>query len=402
MEKTYKPSRRFYIVATISVILLVVFVVGAIVLLRKVTGNVRKMKLTTITCDVDADAVVIRSERVVSQSASDSHILAEEGAAVQQGVTIAELYSYTYESALTELCTQEAALYSQLKSLILTAYSGTMPESVTVYTDAIEQICTQLRAITNGTSTASYSYLEEQLVVHLAARREAMIACLSDLSLVQTAIDQVTALETAFAQNTTRTVTSEYNGYISFYTDGNEETLKDVNALTVSQVKRVLASTSTAVDDDNFNYRIVTDPNVWYVAFVVDDQSDQRLMPLQSYPFTISGIGGSYAGEVIAEKDAASGVMYVLEVHSDVQPVLTARVVKINIQYSVSGTYVPIDYISYTAGVPYVTIKTDKGYQPIAVYIAGSDGKNAIIWARDESVTLHEGVKYRTPDTSGN
>ena len=42
-------------------------------------------------------------------------------------------------------------------------------------------------------------------------------------------------------------------------------------------------------------------------------------------------------------------------------------------------------------------IKSDYGYTPIAVYIAGSDGEDAIVAARDENLKLFVGLRYRKP-----
>ena len=93
----------------------------------------------------------------------------------------------------------------------------------------------------------------------------------------------------------------------------------------------------------------------------------------------------------------ANGILYVMQVNADVRPLLDARVVEIQIQNTATGLYVPVEYIEYSNGVPYVTIKSDYGYTPIAVYIAGSDGEDAIIAARDEKLTLFAGLRYRMP-----
>ena len=53
--------------------------------------------------------------------------------------------------------------------------------------------------------------------------------------------------------------------------------------------------------------------------------------------------------------------------------------------------------VSHSEYVPYITIKSDYGYTPIAVYIAGSDGEDAIVSARDEKLTLFNGLRYRMP-----
>ncbi len=100
----------------------------------------------------------------------------------------------------------------------------------------------------------------------------------------------------------------------------------------------------------------------------------------------------------MAEKDTASGVLYVMQVDADVRPFLTTRVVEISVQNNASGLYVPVDYLQFSDGVPYLFVKTTDGsYQKIAVWIAGSDGRNAIVSARDGTISLFAGLKVRMP-----
>ena len=87
-----------------------------------------------------------------------------------------------------------------------------------------------------------------------------------------------------------------------------------------------------------------------------------------------------------------------MQVDADVRPLLTTRVVEISVQNNATGLYVPTDYIQYTDGIPYIYAKsTDGTYQKIAVYIAGSNGDEAIISARDSHITLFAGLKVRMP-----
>ena len=162
-----------------------------------------------------------------------------------------------------------------------------------------------------------------------------------------------------------------------------------------------MAATSFSVGSENFSYRIVTDRNIFYVAFVASTTSSadvsKRLMPGQSYLFEIKGINNVYTGTVVSEKDASNGILYIMAVSSDVQPLLDARVIEITIRNTSHGLTVPLDYIQYSNGVPYVFIKTDYGYSPIAVYIAGSNEEEAVIAARDEKLTLFSGLRYRMP-----
>ena len=399
MERGFRPTKRFYLLLGISVIALVAFVVGAIYLMNRITGNVRKLDHMTIYTEVESEAVVVRSERLFTESASGSHILLEEGALVAEGDPIVVLYPYSYESQISAICTKEAALYTHLQSLMRTAFGGTLPPAVLQYNEQINAVSKQMRAAGNGeTDRVQYAQLEDKLIRLQQERRELMVSSLENPALVADEVAEIDAMRTNFETNSARTIRSEFNGYVSFYSDANEENLRDISQLTVPLIKRILNAPSISMDNENFSYRIVTDRSMFYLAFVQSAQGTDRLMPGLTYSFTIKGIKGAYQGRILTERDTEQGVLYVMQVNADVRPLLTTRVVEISVQNNASGLYVPSKYIQYTDGIPYIYAKTTNGtYQKVAVYIAGSDGDNAIISARDSNISLFEGLKVRIP-----
>ena len=399
MERGFRATNRFYILLLASAVLLVAFVVGAIWLMRKVTGNVRKLEQITLDSKVESEAVVVRSERLFTESASESHILLEEGAIVSEGDPIAVLYPYSYESQISAICNKEAALYTLLQSLLRTDTGGTLPDAVIGYNEQINAVSKQMRAAANGErDPVEYAKLESQLIRLQEERRNTMVRSLKNPEQVEAAVAEIDALKKSFETDSARTILSEYNGYISFYSDMNEENLRDVSQLTVPLIKRILNAPSIGMDNENFSYRIVTDRSKFYLAFVQGAKSSNRLMPGLTYSFTVKGIKGEYQGRILTERDAEQGVLYVMEVNADVRPLLTTRVVEISVQNNATGLYVPTKYIQYTDGVPYIYAKsTDGTYQKVAVYIAGSDDESAIISARDSHITLFAGLKVRMP-----
>ena len=401
MERSLKLSRRFYLFSVLGVALLVAIVIGVVVVLQNLTGHVRRMTVNQIYSEIETKAVVIRTEQSISESASDAKIIAKSGVYVQEGDDVAVLYPYGYETALATITSKETELYAKLELQLKTLSGGVLPATVVSLNDRIAYLGGQMRAASNGESNESYAALETELLALLMERRDLMVSQLSDASTLAAEIRALDAQYSSFETNMARTLKSGYNGYISFYTDSNEEPLRDVSQLTVSQVKRIMSSTSFAADSENFSYRIVTDRSMFYLAFVASTTStadlSKRLMPGMTYPFTIKGIEGAFMGTVVSEKDASNGILYVLSVAADVKPLLDARVVDISVQNVASGLTVPVKYIQYSGGVPYVYIKSDYGYTPIAVYIAGSDGEDAVISARDEKLTLFSGLRYRMP-----
>ena len=400
MERSFRATKRFYILFFASAVLLVVFVVGAIWLMRKVTGNVRKLEQMTLYSDVKSEAVVVRSERLITESASESRILLEEGAMVSEGNPIAVLFPYSYESQVSAICVKEAALYTLLQSYLRTGTGGTLPAAVAQYNEQINAISKQMRAASNSErDPVEYAKLEAQLVSLQAERRTQMIKSIKDPpEQITDAAAEIDAMKNSFETENARTILSEYNGYVSFYSDMNEENLRDVSQLTVPLIKRILNAPSISMDNENFSYRVVTDRTKFYLAFVLGAKSADRLMPGLTYSLTVKGVKGAYQGRILTERDTESGVLYVMEINADVRPLLTTRVVEISVQNNATGLYVPVDYIQYIDGIPYIYAKsTDGTYQKVAVYIAGSDGKYAIVSARDSHITLFAGLKVRMP-----
>jgi hypothetical protein len=399
MERSFRATKRFYFLLIASAVLLVVFVVGAIWLMKKVTGNVRKLEQMTLYTEVESEAVVVRSERLFTESASESRILLEEGALVSEGDPIAVLYPYSYESQISAICNREAALYTLLQSLLRTDLGGTLPDAVIGYNEQISAISKQMRQASNGEhDPVEYAKLESRLLRLQTERRDLMVQSLKDRSQVEDAVKEIDAMKLNFETGSARTVVSEYNGYISFYSDMNEENLRDVSQLTVPLIKRILNAPSISMDNENFSYRIVTDRTKFYLAFVMSAKGADRLMPGLTYSFTVKGVKGAYQGRILTERDTETGILYVMQVDADVRPLLTTRVVEISVQNNATGLYVPTKYIQYTDGIPYIFAKsTDGSYQKVAVYIAGSDGEDAIISARDSHITLFAGLKVRMP-----
>ncbi len=401
MERSFRLGKRFYLIMIALAVLLVGIVVGVVIVLQEMTGHIRRMSVKSLYSEIETRAVIIREEQSFSESASDAKIISFSGSYVQEGDDIVVLYPYGYESALSTICSKEADLYAKLEMQLRTLNGGVLPPDVQSMTDDINSLGNRMRLASNGESFDSYTEMEEQLISLLKERRDLMVSMLSDASTLASEIKDLELQYKSFETNMAHTVQSSFNGYVSFYTDSNEEPLKDVNQLTVSQVRRVMAATSFASDSENFSYRIVTNRSVFYVAFVASTTTEadlsKRLMPGQTYPFKIKGIEDVFNGTVVSEKDASNGILYVLSVSADVRPLLDARVVDITIQNTATGPCIPTDYIEYSNGVPYVSIKSDYGYTPIAVYIAGSDGEEAVIAARDENLKLFSGLRYRMP-----
>ena len=401
MERSYRLGKRFYLIMIALAVLLVGIVVGVVIVLQQMTGHIRRMSVKTLYIPFDTRAVIIREEQSFSESASDAKIICASGSYVQEGDDIVVLYPYGYESALSTICSKETDLYTKLELQLRTLNGGVLPPDVQSMTEEINTLGNRMRLASNHESEESYTMMEERLVALLKERRDRMVSMLSDASTLASEIRDLELQYKSFETNMARTIRSSYNGYVSFYTDSNEEPLKDVSQLTVSQVRRVMAATSFSADSENFSYRIVTNRNVFYVAFVASTTSssdvNKRLMPGLTYPFRIKGIEDTFNGTVVSEKDASNGILYVMSVSADVRPLLDARVVDISIQNTATGPCVPVEYIEYSNGVPYITIKSDYGYTPIAVYIAGSTEDEAVISARDENLKLFTGLRYRMP-----
>ncbi|HPF53205.1 MAG TPA: HlyD family efflux transporter periplasmic adaptor subunit [Clostridia bacterium] len=368
------------------VIVLIVATMGIVYLILNPSSG--KLKADSIVSNFEASAVVIRQEAVVSQSdIYQLRFAVGEGDYVNVGQEIATIYSRGYETQFSAWVDDEQSAYSQ-QLVLLQSQSGT-EELPAALIDLNNQIDYVLDAMIDADGVTLRS-LEQRLSGLLVSRREYLLtAVTADTVLTET----LSRLSTKYAQiGATVLYNQTQAGYISFFIDSYEESLK-LDQLTATLISKVINASSAPSFGSDYLYRIVFS-DTWYLAFTESSDSPNRLSVGKYYDVNIKGEEKTYNVQCISEKVNADSVIYVLEVPSDVYEVLSIRKLSIEVRAGATGVSCNLDAIMYIDGVPTVYIKSGNAYVPIAVNILAADETKAIIEAQNEAIVLTEHLRY--------
>ena len=392
-RQTRRFRLRFYLILLVPILL-----VGAYVGYRIMRPTTGRLGTDTVEGDLEFTGVIIRKENVAtSEDYHTIRFLVSEGDMVNNAQQVAYLYRKGYENQMSDIVSKEQQIYQQQIALLrLNSADGmTVPGEVADYNSRIEQVVDQMTQASLGKDGLDYIQLSEELDGLLTARQNLLRQLVPADATLTANYQQLDNLRSAFSSESTL-INNSGTGYISFHMDGYENAMS-IDSLTESQIRRVVSSPVSASYNAAGVYRIV-DPNGFYVAFTVAAGNPQRLIVGNTYDLKVQYQDATYTGRVVAERPAASNVLYILEINRDVLPVLETRTMTFSIHSQASGVSIPVKGLYFNGGIPYVFINTGRAYQPIQVVIPASDGETAIIEAADRNIRLTRGLRFQYHD----
>lgn len=392
-RQTRRFRLRFYLILLVPILL-----VGAYVGYRIMRPTTGRLGTDTVEGDLEFTGVIIRKENVAtSEDYHTIRFLVSEGDLVNNAQQVAYLYRKGYENQMSDIVSKEQQIYQQQIALLrLNSADGmTVPGEVADYNSRIEQVVDQMTQASLGKDGLDYIQLSEELDGLLTARQNLLRQLVPADATLTANYQQLDNLRSAFSAESTL-INNSGTGYISFHLDGYENAMS-IDSLTPTQVSRVVSSPVSASYNAAGVYRIV-DPNGFYVAFTVKSGDSHRLIVGNTYDLKVQYQDATYTGRVVAERPAASNVLYILEINRDVLPVLETRTMTFSIHSQASGVSIPVKGLYFNGGIPYVFINTGRAYQPIQVVIPASDGETAIIEAADRNIRLTRGLRFQYHD----
>ncbi len=392
-RQTRRFRLRFYLILLVPILL-----VGAYVGYRIMRPTTGRLGTDTVEGDLEFTGVIIRKENVAtSEDYHTIRFLVSEGDMVNNAQQVAYLYRKGYENQMSDIVSKEQQIYQQQIALLrLNSADGmTVPGEVADYNSRIEQVVDQMTQASLGKDGLDYIQLSEELDGLLTARQNLLRQLVPADATLTANYQQLDNLRSAFSAESTL-INNSGTGYISFHLDGYENAMS-IDSLTPTQVSRVVSSPVSASYNAAGVYRIV-DPNGFYVAFTVKSGDSHRLIVGNTYDLKVQYQDATYTGRVVAERPAASNVLYILEINRDVLPVLETRTMTFSIHSQASGVSIPVKGLYFNGGIPYVFINTGRAYQPIQVVIPASDGETAIIEAADRNIRLTRGLRFQYHD----
>ena len=227
-----------------------------------------------VVSGVTAEAVIIRNEKYVSNSASGAlHYITGDGTRAAKGGVIAEIYS---DPSVSGKISRLHAVESELQSISqIEEYNNVQAADMELVNSKVDDsLNTLIRSCASGDFWGS-SDLCEQLLMSLN-RRQVLTNELTDFSEQKAALNQELEQLKASIPASTGSVVAETSGYFVSSTDGFEQVLitEDLEKIT----PRFLKKLSPREIPENTIGKIVSDYE-WYIAVEMSVNESLKYKP---------------------------------------------------------------------------------------------------------------------------
>lgn len=336
------------------------------------------------------DCVIIRDESVVVDD-STVHVeyVAKENTEVNEGDTIASLYTTGYsESLLKKLETTRQNIQAYHKTLLGTIVDNDLSRLETI----IDMAAVDFKNLANQNTRGNLQTVTELLETAMVNRQEYLRQNKRDDTKLTKLYEEENARLTSI-QSWRKVSKADSTGVVSFYLDGYETdlTVDLLDTLTPSDIQTVLAGGnlgSTANTKAHGIYRLVNQDQ-WYVA-IVSKADEWNPIIEQTYYLQFEGFDDLQFEATVTSVQKASGTLLaIFEVDSPIGPLIYQRTGKATLSIALSslavresalynqdgqlgiwlydvpgGTFVPVDVLSTDGDIVQIQPLVDGALQP--------------------------------------
>lgn len=336
------------------------------------------------------DCVIIRDESVVVDD-STVHVeyVAKENTEVNEGDTIASLYTTGYsESLLKKLETTRQNIQAYHKTLLGTIVDNDLSRLETI----IDMAAVDFKNLANQNMRGNLQTVTELLETAMVNRQEYLRQNKRDDTKLTKLYEEENARLTSI-QSWRKVSKADSTGVVSFYLDGYETdlTVDLLDTLTPSDIQTVLAGGnlgSTAETKAHGIYRLVNQDR-WYVA-IVSKADEWNPIIEQTYYLQFEGFDDLRFEATVTSVQKASGTLLaIFEVDSPIGPLIYQRTGKATLSIALSslavresalynqdgqlgiwlydvpgGTFVPVDVLSTDGDIVQIQPLVDGALQP--------------------------------------
>lgn len=394
MARRRRVRRRLNGKALLMLALAIIVVVGVIYLIVSSLGGTFSSGAQEFTRS-NVTAIIVRNEQVVTtENYGSITYVADEGAFVAQGDTIAEVYQWGYNTnTLADLLTLQQEIYNyQINTLLQEVVNHELEGRNAAINEKMDQIA----AVVGKQEQGDILTMERELKELLELRRKLLVTATQPdekLTALYTAEETYMAALSAWQVS----VQAKDTGMISFYFDEyetllNKKTLAQVSMSDINAIKKGKQAAPLSSGAERSLYRIVQN-NDWYIVLTTDRRDNYRMVQGETYAIDFKGFyDKTYQGTVLSAVRTDTGSMYVLSFSDDVTPFMNMRTVECSLSRSFTGLKIPLGYIREENGVDSILIKTGDTSHFVTVEVLCDDGKNALIRSSDPAVAA--GVHY--------
>lgn len=377
MRKRKRVTGRFYI------FLLVVALIAFLIVRPRLNLGSREAVIMTANTQYSQmmDCVIIRDETVAtSESTARVEYIATENTLVNEGDTIANVYTAGYsESLLQKLEDTRAKIQDYHKNTILKNIKDADLER---YDTIVDMMVLEFKHLVNRESRGSLLTAARQLETAMVNRQEYLRANKREDTKLTKLYDEENTRMTSI-QSWRMVETAPESGVVSFYLDGYEGdlTVDALPSLTASDVRTVLSGGKLSGGNStktNGIYRIVNQDS-WYVAIVTNAQSWNPVVG-QEYYLQMQGFEDlAFTASVTSVQKESGTLLAVFQINDPIGPLIYQRTGKAMLSITISGLSVTSKAIYEQNGQMGVWLYDVPGGTFIPVEVLSNDGKNALI-----------------------
>ena len=373
MRRKKRVTGRFYI------FLLILLAIGFLIARPYLSLGSKEAVLMPAQSEFSQmmDCVIVRDEQVItSESTARVEYIAPEGTLVNEGDTVAYVYTAGYsEGLLSKLEETRAEIQDYHKNHILNNIKDADLER---YDTIVDMMVLEFKNLVNHRSSGSLLTAAQQLETAMVNRQEYLRQNKrEDTKLSKLYDTENTRL--ASIQSWRKVESAARSGVVSFYTDGYEGSLslETLPTLTAADVRTVLSGgklgDAKSVKTTDV-YRLVNQSG-WYVAVVLSDENWNPVVG-QQYYLQMQGFEDlSFNAFVTSvQKDLA-----IFQINDPIGPLIYQRSGKAQLSSTISGLSVAAKAIYEQNGQLGVWLNDVPGGTFVPVEVLSSDGKTALI-----------------------
>lgn len=391
MARRRVVKTRFYIF--VAAVMLIAITVVVLVL----TGGAGiTLENGYIEAEMNEKVVVIRDEECVSVEKYDRVVYAlDEGAAVNEGDVIGLIFKWGYtDERMQSLISVQKEILAEQRNIL----SGVANSELAELDAKIEQQAVAARDLVMRDADGDLLGIEKELDSLLLKRS----------TLLRTVVQPSEKLKQLYAEEEQQKaqlnewcadVSATKAGRISFYFDGYEQALnaKKLSVIDSELIAKAKKNSENSSSDNTMLYKVVS-PSLWYIAYESSKDSDQRTSAGTEYTVIFDGYESTpytaTALEPIVEKNK---IVNILEIKQDIGDFIGIRSTNATLSTGASGIKVPVAMLDLRTEGTFVNVVTDKNVKPVEVEILISDGKDAIIKAKNTGDILAAGMRCKKP-----
>ena len=377
MRKRKRVTGRFYI------FLLVVALIAFLIVRPRLNLGSREAVIMTANTQYSQmmDCVIIRDETVAtSESTARVEYIATENTLVNEGDTIANVYTAGYsESLLQKLEDTRAKIQDYHKNTILKNIKDADLER---YDTIVDMMVLEFKHLVNRESRGSLLTAARQLETAMVNRQEYLRANKREDTKLTKLYDEENTRMTSI-QSWRMVETAPESGVVSFYLDGYEGdlTVDALPSLTASDVRTVLSGGKLSGGNStktNGIYRIVNQDS-WYVAIVTNAQSWNPVVG-QEYYLQMQGFEDlAFTASVTSVQKESGTLLAVFQINDPIGPLIYQRTGRARLTATISGLSVSSRALSEENGQLGVWLIDVGGETFVPVEVLSSDGSDALI-----------------------